>query len=181
MFDLRILEPVSKQSKKSSTGLLAPVITAVVVILGVVLAEWLKRFNERRNLVRIATLELSLKVPHVVTGMTDTGQVTDTSLNSPWWVERENVMRLLISVANTIYWPQPHRKEIRDKARDLLARITAAEMDYMFDRIRLSLDQNLNISPDELFQAVFRKKNNLEAEIDSYRQGSHARHVPPSN
>ena len=179
MFNMSSLEALSHRTEESSAGLFAPIITASVVIFGVILAEWIKRHNERRNLVRNATVELSMKVPHVIVGMTNTGQITDTSMYSPWWNERENVMGLLITVANTMYRPQLHRKEIRKQARDLLARIMAAEMDFMISNIRLTVAECIDISSGDLFHAVFRKPNNLEKEIAKYRKSSRAPTVPP--
>lgn len=170
MIKIVTAEALNKRVEESASSIWTPFITASVVILGVVLAEWLKRNNDRRNLVRQSTVALSLKVPHVVVGMTDTGQLTDTSMNSPWWHERENVMQLLITVTNTMYWPQLHQKEIRKCAQDLLARLLAAEMDFMLKNIKLSVSESVDITSGGLTKAVFRRDSNLEKEIASYRK-----------
>jgi len=168
----KTLEMLTHRSDDSANNIWTSIITASVVIIGVVLAETLKRNNDRRNLIRHSTVALALKVPHVVVGMTATGQLTDTSMNSPWWQERENVMQLLITVVNNTYWPQLHRKEIRKSAEDLLARLTAAEMDFMLKNIKLNITESFEITGSDLTKAVFRRENNMEKEIEKYRKTS---------
>lgn len=147
-------------------------------MLGVLVAEWLKRSHKRKNDIREAVIALVIKVPYVLTGMTDTGQEMDTSLGSSWVRDRETVMGLLITLMNTPTRFQWKGKVIRNQATELNARLTAAQMDYEFHGRKMSLTEMVDISSVDLFQTVFGSKPGLAPLVSGYRKTGPERSSP---
>lgn len=162
----------------TESGFVGPLTAAAAVLLAVVLAEWLKRTNDRKKIIRASTLALVMEVPYIVAGMTNLPEPMDTKMDSLWWRYRESVMNSLITVINTPPRFYPKRKLIRNQAMDLSARTAAAEADFLINQYRLTRDENLEISAGTLFKTVFPSNPNLEDMVNSYRKTGPGRSTP---
>ena len=149
------------------------IISGGVVAFGVVLAEWLKRSHERTMSLRTNTMSLTIKVPRVVVGMTDTGTPTDTGVNSLWSQDRESAMELLNLISLTQVGFRRHGKVIKSEARDLNAKLAAAEFEFFSQGLLLTRSEAFDISTEKLFAAVFGKVKNSDELVRSYM------HNPP--
>ena len=145
-------------------------------MLGVALAEWLRRSHERTTL-RTSTMALATKVPLVIAGMTETGPPTDTAINSQWWQDRQSVMEMLILISNKSMRFRRNGKAIKTQARDLSARITAAELEYFSQGRLLTRDEAANITHSGLFTAVFGDSGTMDSDIQSYMHSAPERSV----
>lgn len=151
---------------------LEAVIVGGSAALAVVLTEWLTRIRARTDVVQRSAREIAMTLPYVVVGMSEGATPVDTSLGSQWFEKRERVQELLGVVLVSVRWPQRRAARIRACAIDLIARTTAAEMDFILDGLRLPRSVAVDVMSSDLHAAVFGARKPLDKVIDSYRRGS---------
>lgn len=144
--------------------------TVLGVVLGVSVAEWLRRVRERRLHLESAVWDLAMLIPRVTLPLYDTS--IDHSTESPWSQRNEDANRRLGEIRVHARWPLRRADRIRKEADDLAARLGGAFLRVAFDGQSLTRREMQNISADRLLKEVFPDIRNLD-ELTSYyrRQG----------
>jgi hypothetical protein len=153
-------------------ALLGGLVGGIAVVIGVYCAEGLRQANDRENAMKVMVVNLVMKLPYVLTGMTATGVSMDTSLDSHWWRQQDEIFELLMTLDYTLRPPLEHLGEIKALARDIFARVEAASSDFLFKDRRLSFKENvdINVVVGELKSTVFGDTQELLALVGSYRK-----------
>jgi hypothetical protein len=150
-------------------GTFQALLTGGSVVLGVVLAEWLRAVNRRRQNVRDAVRELTMLIPHVALGFV-TGSGVDTDYGSVWFGREERVRALLHIVRREWRWPLRRLRRVHAAADDLLARMAAAALDLSLKGKRVPPSAIEELQTAELTTAVFGEGTPLDQAIGHYRR-----------
>jgi hypothetical protein len=160
--------------------LIAALITALAVVVGVAFAEWLARLRQRRDTIEQAAVQVAILVPHVTAQLAENwNNERDLGVGGSWWAYREQLVVRLQEVRTAARWPMRNHKQIRTEVDDLTARTAAAEFRLMLDKRELTGAERGEIMPHDLMRAIFPHLEVLDAEIAFYRAHGFTADRPP--
>jgi hypothetical protein len=144
-------------------------ISGAVVLLGVLLAEGLRRGWERRQALRRAIRVIVQQLPIAMIFLTEnTPDERRWNIESPGWIIYQQVMSACTEAdtASRSRWTR-HRAEVRAALDEIVARMSAAAIRSASGHL-VTVAQLSSIPTDQLTLAVFGKRNTIDDRLIGY-------------
>ena len=171
-------------SQHRSSEILTGVIGGLTVILGMLTAEWLRTAREQVDLTRMRFEELMTHLEKVLYNFDDFVQDQFSEVGSRHWNDYNHVISSLIRLSRTTRWPQPNAIDIREAARDLLARMRALAMDAEENDHIWNLEERLELHLESrklaglIWAHEAEERDDFESLINKYRKTAPSVGIP---
>lgn len=147
-------------------------ISGIVVLLGVLVAEWLRRQWDRRQALQRATQFITRQLPIAMVYLTEHAPGDrHMELDSPGWTFYQQVMSACAEAdaASRPRWTRRHN-EVRAALDDITARMSAADLRWTRDGIYVTTNELISISTAaaQLTHAVFGKRKTIDEAFTKY-------------
>lgn len=159
-------------SDATHAAIIGGVISGAVVLLGILLAEWLRRAQDRHTELRNATRVISLRSPVALSNLLpDASDPRRLQQGSPGWEVFQEVLTAALA-ADVASRPRITRRRatIRRSLDELTVRMGAAHVRWLATRQLITHEQMLSVGVQvgALNRAVFGKRSLVDDLWDRY-------------